>query len=322
MSVDMISVVLPVHNAEESIKEAIEAVLYQDYPCFELIISDDCCSDGSRKIIESFHASDERVKVVSSAHRLGVSHARNLALDVCRGTYVAFVDADDVPAPNWLSTLVSSIEGVDLAACGYDVMDATDQLLYSTADRSDVAGEDGMCTLDASQFVTDLFSNRLMYQGYVWNKLFRRDLLEVKEPLRFKQGVAYNEDRLFIFNYLKRCCVVRVDMKPVYAYHSHPGADSYDEVQATELGAFDEMLTDLKNDVELGSNSALFYAEKDYFRAAVELYDKASAAKSADAEWLGQDVNRFKAYKGEFLDYPTSFQEKIQRVVSEVKADS
>ena len=315
MTANTISVVLPVYNDEETAEAAIKAVLNQDYQDIELVISEDGCTDDTHGIVATYAQVDERIKCVSSSHNLGVSHARNAALDVCEGAYVAFVDADDLPAPNWLSTLKGTIGSADMAACGYDVVDLSGNRLRGTSDRQDALGE-GMCSEDAPQFIEDLFSNRLMYQGYVWNKLFRRDLLMEGDPLKFKLGIAYNEDRLFVFEYLRRCEEVAVTMLPVYEYHAHPAVAQYNDAQATELVAFDFMIAALEGERGLDNTRALFYAEKDYFRAVVELYCKASDSCNPDAEWLRQEAVRLASYADAFSDYPLDFHVKIKRAIS------
>lgn len=89
----MISIVVPVYNAESYIKETIENVLNQTYQDFELILVDDGSSDNSRQVISEFD--DPRVKLFRNTGK-GAYSARNYGVDQATGRYIAFLDADDV----------------------------------------------------------------------------------------------------------------------------------------------------------------------------------------------------------------------------------
>ena len=91
---ELVSIIVPVYNAEKFIKETIESVLSQTYEQFELILVDDISRDNSVKIIESF--SDPRVKLYSLEKNSGAYAARNKGLEVANGRYIAFLDADDL----------------------------------------------------------------------------------------------------------------------------------------------------------------------------------------------------------------------------------
>ena len=90
----LVSIVIPVYNAERFIKETIESVLNQTYTNFEILLIDDCSKDNSRKIIESFD--DKRIVYHLQEKNGGAGVARNTALTMAKGQYIAFLDADDV----------------------------------------------------------------------------------------------------------------------------------------------------------------------------------------------------------------------------------
>ncbi|MDO5107323.1 MAG: hypothetical protein Q4D39_03510, partial [Coriobacteriaceae bacterium] len=181
--------------------------------------------------------------------------------------------------------------------------------LYGTSDRVEL----GRQVVSAADFTCDLFSNRLMYQGYVWNKLFRRELIEKDDPVHFRRGIAFNEDRLFVYEYLKRCESVAVAGEACYGYRLSASRKGYAPSQATEIAAFDRMATDLHRRIDAGEplDGALHYLEKDTFRAAVELFIAADASGDPDAIWLIERVRELDGHAGEFSDYPAEFIEKI-----------
>jgi teichuronic acid biosynthesis glycosyltransferase TuaG len=94
---NLVSVIIPVYNAAAFLPEAVESVLNQTYPHWELILVDDCSMDGSNAIARKYATSDERIRFYSTESNFGgPAGPRNLGLKVSRGNYIAFLDADDV----------------------------------------------------------------------------------------------------------------------------------------------------------------------------------------------------------------------------------
>jgi glycosyltransferase involved in cell wall biosynthesis len=95
----LVSIIMPVYNAERFISDAINSVLEQTYPNWELLIINDGSVDGSEQIIKTFN--DNRIRVFDQSNQ-GVSAARNVGLKNMKGDYFCFLDADDVMSPNSL----------------------------------------------------------------------------------------------------------------------------------------------------------------------------------------------------------------------------
>lgn len=117
----LVSVVMPVHDAERYLDESIGSVLAQDMDDLELVAVDDASNDGSLKLLHRDAALDERVRVIALADNCGAARARNLALQEARGRYVAFLDSDDWWQPQKLSLQLSLMEatGFSMCTCGY-----------------------------------------------------------------------------------------------------------------------------------------------------------------------------------------------------------
>ena len=94
MERDLISIIMPVHNSERYVKDAISSILNQTYSNWELIIVDDASVDSSLHIVEGIK--DKRIKVIKSQKQLGSPLARNKALKYVNGKYVCFLDSDDL----------------------------------------------------------------------------------------------------------------------------------------------------------------------------------------------------------------------------------
>lgn len=103
-----ISIIVPLFNKEISCRSAIESVLNQTYPHFELIIINDGSTDRSVAIVESIMISDSRVKLYNQVNK-GVSSARNFGAKIANNDYLAFIDADDLWHPRYLDILIKAI---------------------------------------------------------------------------------------------------------------------------------------------------------------------------------------------------------------------
>lgn len=96
----MVSIIMPVHNGEKTIGESIESVLAQTYSDWELIIIDDCSTDGTNKIVEQYK--DARISYFYLPKNQGVANARNEGISRANGRYIAFLDSDDLWMPEKL----------------------------------------------------------------------------------------------------------------------------------------------------------------------------------------------------------------------------
>ena len=97
---DLISIIMPAYNSGKYISDSIKSVIAQTYSDWELIITDDCSTDNTVKIIKSF--SDSRIKLLKNKRNSGAAESRNYALRKARGRWIAFLDSDDVWLPEKL----------------------------------------------------------------------------------------------------------------------------------------------------------------------------------------------------------------------------
>lgn len=99
---ELISIVMPAYNAAQYIEQSIESVLKQSYTNWELIIVDDCSVDDTYKIVGKLCLNEERIKLFKMNENSGVAMARNFAISMSRGKYIAFLDSDDLWLPDKL----------------------------------------------------------------------------------------------------------------------------------------------------------------------------------------------------------------------------
>jgi glycosyltransferase involved in cell wall biosynthesis len=125
-----ITVLMPVHNGEPFLREAVESILGQTYGGFELLVVDDGSTDGSAAIVLSF--GDPRIRLVANPANAGIVASLNRGLALARGEYVARMDCDDVSLPRRLERQVAFLSadpGVGVLGTGYETVDRDGNML-------------------------------------------------------------------------------------------------------------------------------------------------------------------------------------------------
>ena len=117
----LVSVIIPLYNAEKYISETIESVINQTYENWELLVVDDCSTDNSREIVKSFKQKDSRIRLIESEINFGgPARPRNIGIDNSQGEYIAFLDADDV----WLKNKLEIQLNLLIENNNFDLLDA------------------------------------------------------------------------------------------------------------------------------------------------------------------------------------------------------
>lgn len=120
----LITVVMPNYNGHRFVEQAIDSVLNQTYPNFELLVVDDCSNDDSLSLIEHKAQSDNRIRVIALEHNVGVANARNVGIKEAKGEYIALLDNDDLWTEDKLERqLALAQKGADIVYCSYDFID-------------------------------------------------------------------------------------------------------------------------------------------------------------------------------------------------------
>ena len=209
---NVISIIIPVYNAERYLTGCLNSVLAQSFTDWECICVDDGSTDGSGRILDAYAEHDERFKVIHKENG-GVSSARNVGLETAEGEWITFVDSDDELFPYSLQTLFEGTSAdVGMIMCGYEIYDECYNVTYSLSSR-------GAFVLSNDESLEEMYTPKhYRYQGYCIDKLFKRENV-VNLALRFDEKIYFNEDRLFCVKYLCRTgCRVLYDLRPVYKY--------------------------------------------------------------------------------------------------------
>ena len=190
MNPPLISVIVPVYNAEKTIRQCVGSILGQKYKDFELILVDDGSKDSSPQICDEY-AHDKGQVIVFHKPNGGVSSARNHGLDHARGKWIAFVDSDDYVTDGYFDGVVEQKE--DVLIKGYHKFDHSG--IVAGKEAEDLLGIPAFSDF-LSQYVTDS-----LLRGPVF-KFYKRSLIG---DLRFLTDMKIGEDAWFVFNYLARC---------------------------------------------------------------------------------------------------------------------
>ena len=213
----MVSVIVPVYNAQASIRRCVESVLNQGYTDFELLLVNDGSTDISGDICEEYARKDGRIRVIHKENT-GVSDSRNRGLKEARGQFIQFLDSDDWITPDATTLMVrSALE----SGCDMVITDFYRVIGDRVSHKGDIE-QDGPMTLE-------LFAGFMMenpadfYYGVLWNKLFRRDIIETYQ-LSMDKAISWCEDFMFNLEYLRHTQTIYALRVPVYYYVKTKGS--------------------------------------------------------------------------------------------------
>lgn len=243
------SVIVPIYNAERSLRKCLDSLGEQTEPDFEILMVENGSADRSNAICREYAARDDRFVLIELPANRGPSGARNGGLDQARGEWVAFVDSDDFVEPVFLEHLRRKFEasGADAVFYGYRQ--------YSL--RGDFLGEHiPKCTRpDGPALWAELRRQDLF--GYTWIKAFRREAIGSR---RFSMELDLMEDEVFACEVLAQGCKTAVLDEPLYNYitgdpgslmgRTHP---DYCRKADTAYRAWKRLLTDPAELAELAN---------------------------------------------------------------------
>lgn len=107
---DLVSIVMPAFNCEKFISLTLDSVIKQTYQNWEVIVIDDCSTDGTAKVVQKYIKKDTRIKYYKLERNSGTALARNKAIDMAMGKYIAFLDSDDTWEPEKLTKQVNFMD--------------------------------------------------------------------------------------------------------------------------------------------------------------------------------------------------------------------
>ena len=252
MNQPLVSIILPVYNAQNHLARCVGSICAQTYRNLEIIILNDGSKDQSLPVCEEFRAKDSRILLVDKENS-GVSDTRNLGLKLACGKYVQFVDSDDYLDPDFTEHLVTAAEEneADLVIAPYKMVipagaskpeqvlgKIQDELGVMSVARPPEVREYGF--LPAGVYDKDTFALRLMdkpasyFYSVLWNKLYRRDILTGND-IQFVSEMHWAEDLVFNLRYIQYAERFVSIAQAGYSYVQNPQSICHTQVNAATV---------------------------------------------------------------------------------------
>lgn len=212
-----VSVIIPVYNAQKTLRKSVESLIYGRLKDIEIILVDDCSKDESWELCKSLAYEYAQVKCIQNAKNSGPSFTRNQGLLESRGEYISFVDSDDWVSGEFLSILYETANQNkgSVVTCGFAFVnqlsaETVNYVWEKQENQSKIYTIAGIKLFDAI--------DKIMLQN-IWNKLFLREAI-IRCNIRFDETQMMGEDFQFVLDYMQamqisRCKVIN---RPLYYY--------------------------------------------------------------------------------------------------------
>lgn len=210
MNNELVSIIIPVYNAEKTIEKCLDSIINQTYKNIEIIMVNDGSGDNSEKVIESYKDNDSRIKYCYQENQ-GVSAARNLGISIARGEYVIFADADDYFEFNLVEQEVKCIKGVD--CCFFEYYEDNLSGDYKKCNKE---ADYGIYNQESRIDLIKKMSGGGLYLSTIWRTIYRLRIIQ-DFKIKFKP-IAFAEDSLFNLEYILNSKKIRVSEDAYYHY--------------------------------------------------------------------------------------------------------
>ena len=186
----MVSVIIPVYNAEKFIRRCLDSVIHQTYKDLDIIVVDDGSTDGSGAICDEYAAKDNRFHVIHEKNA-GVSVARQVGLDSVRGDYCSFIDADDWAEANMIELMLkeATTKDADIVICDYYI----EKKIVKYRKCENIPYE-----INSETYLQEILLGRSF--SVLWNKLFKTSVL--KKNRFYPPKLLTYEDTMFLIKTL------------------------------------------------------------------------------------------------------------------------
>ena len=225
----LISIIVPIYNAENYLERCITSLINQTYKSLEIILINDGSTDNSRDICNNYAKKDKRIKILNQKNS-GVSFARNKGLDTAQGQYICFVDSDDYISQEFVEKMYKQVSTnkADLAIC--NINNVSNKGIKS---QNSLSYKNNIITKE------DYYKNINSFGGFLWNKIFKKNVIG---NLRLEEDIYYCEDELFVINYVEKCTRITCLQEPLYFYCTHLNSlsswkDGWNEKKITIINA-------------------------------------------------------------------------------------
>ena len=182
----MVTVVVPIYNTEKYIRPCIDSIIHQSYSNLQIILVDDGSTDQSGEICDIYAELDDRIGVIHKKNG-GLSDARNAGIDMARGEYITFIDADDFIARDMIDNLlrVAISEDADMVACKVIRCEESD-----TPDMIDISNSEQEYEIYSGKEKMRIFMQDKKIGTTAWAKLYKTTLFQ---DIRYPFGKIHED---------------------------------------------------------------------------------------------------------------------------------
>lgn len=213
MQSTVLSIIIPVYNAEKYIEQCINSIKMCNSAEIEVLLIDDGSHDRSKQIALECIGKDTRFQLISQENG-GVSKARNAGIHIAQGEYITFLDADDYYKEHALDIILKDIAEISADYIAY----AYTTLFADGAVKKEKFAIQGMKTSD--HLVCDYIMYASSRFNMCWGKIFRRKKI-LDYRIIFPEGVAIGEDLVFVQDYYKYAQTVMVSNQEIIMYRQN-----------------------------------------------------------------------------------------------------
>lgn len=241
---DLISIIILIYKVEAYLRNCLESIRNQTYTNFEVLLINDGSPDNSEQICLEFEQKDTRFNYFYKENG-GVSSARNLGLEKAVGKWVVFVDSDDTVEKNYLNDFVLNINDDKSLVLQDFIKKMDNELIFGFQGYENI-------TLNLPNDLNILLNNYKLTQGYLWNKIFNKDLI-INNKLRFNDNLNFCEDEIFYLKYIEFINEINIISKSNYIYNIRRESLSFTipsfEEYLIYINEFQYFLVYLKNNI-------------------------------------------------------------------------
>ena len=212
----LISIIVPIYNCERYLSRCIESIINQEYKNLEIILINDGSTDSSKNICEKYAKQDNRIVLINKLNS-GVSSSRNLGLEIAKGDYIGFVDADDYIELNMYSLLYAKAkeEDADMVFCRIKRFNNNGEYTYPKEINLVKILQKNIEPL----FYTTNYPNRITkIEGVVWRTLYKKEFIK---NVYFNIELKYGEDLLFIAELILKSNKISIVEEYLYNYFTN-----------------------------------------------------------------------------------------------------
>lgn len=223
-----VSIILPVYNNENTLKRALDSVFSQVFNgSFELICAIDPSKDDSLPILEEYSKKHPNLVLLVSKERLGTALSRQKAIEIAKGKYVAFLDADDELRNDFLQKMFDAIVKKDA-----DVVNCAFYVVYGTRNKKATYPFRRNATLCGKAILRSFYMDACI-RGFMWSKMYRKEILCSLPRVLLASPKDMFEDQALNGTLLAKCNKIVLLRKPLYYYYKNNSA-SLSSVKRTD----------------------------------------------------------------------------------------